>query len=381
MILPRAARSTLRRADRIATAGPVPHHAARCGRRHERLLRTGLLLAVLLLSACTASVSEDTDNNDERRIRVVTQTLVPTDLTETFTLPTQLEALKDITLSAEIAGNLVRVHVEEGAAVTAGQVLLEIDADTIRSQLVREEKNVAVLTRKHDRLARLEGQGLVSRQELDEVVNSLAAAQASLRLAQIQQEKSTPRSPINGIVDRRQIEPGEYVDPGTALMRIVMVDQLKAVADVPEKDVAFLASGQQVDIVHAAVQGRDPERVSAIIEHIAFVADPATRTYRTTMLIEEPGTMLRPGMIVRATFVRMEHQQAIVVPLSAVIDRQGRKIVYVVEEGTAREIEVVPGSFVGSQVVIRSGLEAGQQLVTKGQQLLIDGALVTSAEN
>jgi membrane fusion protein (multidrug efflux system) len=349
---------------------------------NARLLRAVLLLVVLLLSACTTSVDEeDTDTANERRIRVVTQTLVPTDLTETFTLPTQLEALNDITLSAEIAGNLVRVHVEEGAEVTAGQILLEIDADTIRSQLVREEQNVAVLTRTHDRLERLESQGLVSRQEFDEVINRLAAAQATLRLAQLQFEKSTPRSPLNGVVDRRHVEPGEYVDPGTPLVRVVMVDQLKAVADVPEKDVAFIAPGQQVDIVNAAVQGRDPEKVSGVIEHIAFVADPATRTYRTTMLIEEPGTMLRPGMIVRTTFVRMEHEQAIVVPLSAVIDRQGRKIVYVVEEGTAREVEVVPGSFVGPQVVIRSGLEAGQQLVTKGQQLLIDGALVTNAGN
>jgi membrane fusion protein (multidrug efflux system) len=117
-----------------------------------------------------------------------------------------------------------------------------------------------------------------------------------------------------------------------------------------------------------------------VIEHIAFVADETSRTYHTRMLIAQPGDILRPGMIARATFVRQEHEQALVVPLFSVLDRRNIKVAYIVEDGFAREVEVTTGSSIGQQLVVRSGLEAGQHLVVKGQQLLIDGVAVNEGE-
>ncbi len=152
------------------------------------------------------------------------------------------------------------------------------------------------------------------------------------------------------------------------------------IADVPEKDVGFLKPGQQVTITPAIIHGDQAEPLTAVIEYIAFVADEVSRTYHTRMLIEQPDGILRPGMIARATFVRQEHRQALVVPLFSVLDRRNIKIAYIIEDGVAREVEVVTGSSVGRQLVVRSGLEAGQQLVIKGQQLLIDGVAVNQGE-
>lgn len=340
-----------------------------------------LLFLLALTAACNFSGTEQVADSAERRVRVETVLLTPVDVTETFTLPAQLEAREDLLISAEIAGSVVRVQVSEGSHVIAGQTLLEIDADMIRSQLEREQQNVVTLTSQYHRLQRLHMQGLISQQELDNVENTLTAARSALRQAQLQLEKGRPIAPINGIVDRLHVDQGEYVDPGKPLLRLVQVDQLKAVADVPEKDVSFLQTGQQVTIVPATIQGYDLKEVTAVIEHIAFVADDNSRTYRTTMGIDTPTRELRPGMIVRATFVRQEHQQAIAVPLFAVLDRRGKKIVYVVDDDVAREVEVTAGSSIGQQLIIRSGLKAGQQLVIKGHQLLIDGALVRVGSN
>lgn len=341
-----------------------------------------LILSVsALITGCSSSGTEQTTENAERRVRVETVELRPVDLTETFTLPAHLEARENLLLSAEIPGRVVLLHVVEGEQVTSGQTLLEIDADSIRSQLEREQQNVTNLASKRERLKRLHEQGLVSRQELDDIENALTAARSALRQAQLQLEKGRPVAPISGIVDRLHVDQGEYVDPGKTLLRLVQVDQLKVVADVPEKDVTFLQPGQQVTIVPAVIQGYELKEVIAIIEHIAFVADDNSRTYRTTMHIENPTPELRPGMIVRATFVRQQHQQTIAVPLFAVLDRRGKKIVYVVEDDLAREVEVTTGSSIGGQLVVRSGLVAGQQLVVKGHQLLIDGALVSVGSN
>lgn len=341
-----------------------------------------LLLGSLLMSGCESVPSEDlTATNNDRRVNVITEVLTPVNLTETFTLPARIQAREDLTLSAEIAGVVIQTHVIEGMKVVRGQKLLEIDSAIIRSQLEREAQNVEVLTRRYERLHRLEQEGLVSRQELDDVANGLTAAQSGLRQAQIQLDKSTLQAPINGIVDRRYVDPGEYVDLGKSLLRLVRVDQLEVVADIPEKDVSFLQPGQEVTIVLATMHGFDLKEVRAVIEHISFVADDNSRTYRTTMLIDNPTPELRPGMIVRATFIRQEHQQALAVPLFAVMDRRGKKIVYIVEDDLAREVEVSTGSSIGGQLIVRSGLRAGQQLVVTGHQLLIDGALVRVGSN
>lgn len=349
--------------------------------RKLTMLNLALLLAVvLMLSGCSPSEPEST-TTDERRVSVVTQTLEPVDLIETFTLPARLEPLEDVTLSAEVAGRILSLQVAEGDQVAVGQSLLAIDADSLRSQLDRELQNVAVVTSRRDRLQRLHQDGLVSRQELDDVQNALTTATSALRQTRLQYEKSTPTAPLTGFVDRLHVEVGEYVDPGKPLLRLVRVDQLKVVADVPEKDVTFLREGQQVTLIPAAIQGYKLEESSATITHIALVADEMSRTYRTTLVIDNPPPSLRSGMIVRVTFVRQEHLQVIAVPLPVVLDRGGKKVAYVVEDDKAREVEVVAGSAIGSQLIIHSGLSAGQRLVVQGQQLLIDGALVNDGSN
>ncbi len=342
-----------------------------------------LLSATLLTSGCSSSDSGQGQNpaDTERRVPVETLRLEPVDLTETFTLPAKLQPVEDISLAAEVAGRILRLHVAEGDQVVAGQPLLAIDADMLRAQLEREEQNVRVLTSRRDRLRRLHEEGLVSRQDIDDADNALTTAKAALRQARLQFEKSTPTAPLTGFVDRLHVEAGEYVDPGKPLLRLVQVDRLKAEADVPEKDVTFLHEGQSVTLVPAEIQGYDLQEVAAVIDHIALVADEVSRTYRTTLIVADPPPSLRSGMIVRVTFVRQQHEQVIAVPLPAVLDRRGKKLVYVVEDGKAREIEVVTGRSVGSQVLIRFGLSPGQQLVIKGQQLLIDGALVRNGSN
>jgi membrane fusion protein (multidrug efflux system) len=339
-----------------------------------------LSLILLLISGCDSPPPVVSDADNEQRVNVVTQSLAPVDLTETFTLPARVQARDDLTLSAEVAGTVIKTPVREGMRVVQGQVLIEIDSNVIRAQLERETENVAVLTARRDRLHRLAAEGLVSQQELDDVNNSLTAAQAALEQARIQLNKTTLRSPIDGMVDRRLVDAGEYVDPGKSLLRLVSVEQLEVIADVPEKDVGFLQPGQQVTITPAIIHGDQAEPLTAIIEYIAFVADEVSRTYRTRMLIEQPGGILRPGMIARATFVRQEHQQVLAVPLFSVLDRRNTKIAYIVEDGYAREVEVDTGRSVGQQLVVRSGLEVGQQLVVKGQQLLIDGVAVNEGE-
>ena len=85
----------------------------------------------------------------------------------------------------------------------------------------------------------LESEGLVSRQDVDDLNNGLVSAQAALKAMRLQIDKTMPSAPIAGIVDHIFVDRGEYVDPGKPLIRLLQVERLKAIADVPEKDVAL----------------------------------------------------------------------------------------------------------------------------------------------
>ena len=346
---------------------------------YKRLVRI-LVFGFLCLVAATGCGRSESNNSEvqarpEKIVPVEVELVVPVNLTEEFTLPAGLEAWEDLVIAAEISGTVQQLHFSEGDSVKYGDILLEIDPETIKSYLARDQENVGIVRRKLERYRQLEKDGLVSRQELDELENSLVAAETALRATQLQLAKSAPRAPTRGIVDRLYIDRGEYVEPGKELARLVQVDRLKAIAEVPEKDVHFLRTGQQVEIIPASMN-QGAHSIAGIIEHIAYAANDITRTYRTKIVIDNHTGELRPGMIVRARFVRQNLKDVIAAPLYAVMDRDGEKIVFVVDNGQARQLKVRTGSSVGQHIVIEDGLAAGQKLIVKGQQLLIDGARV-----
>jgi membrane fusion protein (multidrug efflux system) len=339
-----------------------------------------ILVTPILLSGCSQGEDPSAQNSvrQEKVVPVEVEPVVAEDMTEAFTLPASLEAWEDLILAAEIAGPVKKVHFKEGDRVKPGEVLLEIDPDTIQSYLRRDQDNVDVLERKLRRYRKLEQDGLVSRQEVDDLENTLTAAESSLTTTRLQLAKSRPQAPIGGFLDRIYVDRGEYVDPGKPLVRLVQVERLKVIADVPEKDVRFLAEGQAVEIEPAVINGASKLRLQGTISSIAYAADEITRTYRTQINIDNPDKQLRPGMIVRAHFVRRRLQNVISVPLYAVIDRNNEQFVFVAEGGVAQQRKVSIGTTIGQRILVEKGLAEGDALIVRGHRLLNDGSKIST---
>jgi membrane fusion protein (multidrug efflux system) len=258
---------------------------------------------------------------------------------------------------------------------------LEIDPDTIQNLLEKGQNDFTLVENKLHRYQQLVADGLVSQQELDDLENRLIAVKSALETTKLQLAKSFPQAPVSGIIDRLYVDRGEYVDPGKPLLQLVQIDKLKVIANVPEKDVQFLHAGDQVEIVTASINTRPSDPIFGVIEHIAVSANPTTRTYRTKIIIDNRSSKLRPGMIVRAKFVRQQMKQVISVPLFALIDRDGEKFVFLNDNGQARKVHVVLGNSIGQRIVIEQGLMANQSLIISGQQLLVDGTKVEVGDN
>lgn len=342
----------------------------------------GFLLLLLPLTACGGgSQAEDAVATVAEKVTsVVVRTVVAEDLEETFTLPGSLEAWEDLTLAAEVAGPVRWIGPPEGGRVQRGEAILRIDPESAQANLSRSRAEFAVQEKRLARLQQLLAQKFVSQQEFDETQKAFEVANADLVRARVALEKSTLLSPVDGVLDTLLVDRGEYVKEGTPVAVLVQVDRLKALVEVPEKDISFLRPGQPVQVLPAAVAGRAAESRPGRIIHLTYKADPATRTYLAKIEVANADGVLRPGMITRVGFLRRQLGQVIAIPLYAVVERGGVPVVFVEEAGTARLRPVKTGAVIGERIIIEEGLTAGDRLLVKGQQLIADGSPIRVGE-
>ncbi len=350
----------------------------------SRTSRNLILLSLWLLTllpGCGADSSHETNlaaqgTADDKATPVEVQVVKAQDLEEHFSLPGSLHAWEDLTLAAEIAGPVDWVGPEEGEMLSAGQKIMTIDSVSQRANLERNRVDAEIQEKAMQRLQRLVAENLVSQQEYDNSVTAYEAARQNLNLAAITLQKSIVKAPVAGILDDRMVERGEYVKVGDPVALVVQVDRLKVLIAVPEKDVRYFHVGEEVSVVQAQIDTGERVHRSGKLVHLAYKADPLTRTYLGKVEVDNQDRQLRPGMIVRIEALRRELKGAIAVPLYAVIDLEGRKVVYVEVAGKAQLRPVKIDRVIGDQVVILEGLNFDDRLIVKGQQLLVDGAKV-----
>ncbi len=347
-------------------------------------IRVLVLLSLCLLpmlGGCGSDTSSETNaathhSDVEKATPVKVQMVTVQDLEERFTLPASLEAWEDLTLAAEIAGPVDWVGPSEGETLAAGQKILTIDSVSQRANLERDRVDAKVKQKAMQRLQSLVAENLVSRQEYDNSVTAYEASKQQLELAHIALQKSSVLAPLAGVLDARLVERGEYVKAGDPVAVVVQVDRLKALVDVPEKDVRYYHSGEEVSVIQAQIDTGEEIRRNGKLIHLAYKADLMTRTYLAKIEVDNRDRQLRPGMIVRIEALRREIKDAIAIPLYAVVDLDGRKVVFVEEQGKAKLRPVKIDRVVGAKAVILEGLQPNERLIVKGQQLLADGAAV-----
>ena len=338
---------------------------------------------LLLLGACGQQSDEAPAavEKDVRATRVETMTARYRDLREEFILPGSLEAWQDLLLAAEMSGPVEWIGPQEGARVKKGELLVKVDTLSLQANLNSNRAEYELRQKTLARQQELVAEKLVSQQDFDVANSALQVARAALHNAEILLDRASLTAPLDGLIEERLIEPGEYVKVGDPLVRLVQVNLLKVNVDVPEKDVLFLQPGDRVEILATQPGVGKTLSIQGTLTHLSYVADPLTRTYRVRLKIDNQAETFRPGMIVRALFLRRQLDQVLAVPLYAIINRENKKLLFVRQNDRAMAREVELGAIVNGEVVVTSGLDAGDEVIIKGQQMLIDGTRITLAEN
>jgi RND family efflux transporter MFP subunit len=301
-----------------------------------------------------------------------TYEVVMRDLPQTIAAEGLVEAVRQATLGAQVAGRITELAVKAGDPVRAGQVLARIDARTAeqavaasRSQVAEAEANLANARRRHDRNVNLFAQKFVSQAAVDQSEAELKAAQAqvdSLKANAVQasaaQTFTTITAPFAGVVGATHVELGDMAQPGRQLVTVFDPKDLRVTATLPQASLAKVRLGEPVAIELSGRAGT----VKATRVTVIPLAD--ARTHSTRVRLDLPPTDgVLPGQFARAWFVTGT-TRALAIPASALLKRGEVTAVYVVDrDGRALLRQVRAGEPVaGGMVEILAGLAGGERI-------------------
>ncbi len=300
-------------------------------------------------------------------------------------LPGTVEAPRVSIVASEVAGLVIEVAAREGVAVTKGQPLAklrrtnhELNLKAAEAQLQEDQARHKLAERDLARASELFGTKDISQKQMDDARFEFDARQSRIEkqkaeIAKIKDEleRYTILAPFSGTIVREFTEVGQWLAEGGSVVELMALDQLEVVVDVPERYFATLKLGARTQVIFEALSNLKIEgRISSVIPR----ADPQARTFRVKVRIPNPAGRIGVGMLVQISLPEGNSYRAVVVPKDAVVTRGPQRLVFLVNgNNTITEVAVQTGSGVGSWVEVQGTLQAGQKVVTRGNERLING--------
>ena len=293
-------------------------------------------------------------------------------------------------VAAEVEGSVIKVFVDTGQKVKAGAVLAKLDSeaprlgrDAAQAEVDRLQALIVNQERTVKRLRNLLANNSISTDQFDNAEAQLEALQEQLEGATARLSDSNRRfgktliyAPVTGWVEKRYIDPGDFLKVGNPLFKITTDRYLRILLPFPECVAAQLRPGLSVRL--AAPMAPDTV-IESRINDIRPSVDTNSRAIEVIVDINNPGSW-KPGGSVNGTVIIAEHPGAVTVPEQSVVRRPAGEVVYVIEQGRARQRVVRTGQRKEGRIEILEGVTVGDILAVDGAGFLTDGARVQVLE-
>ncbi len=313
-------------------------------------------------------------------------------ITEKLTYTGTLEAWNKINITPEVGGKIARIHVQEGDRVAQGQLLAELETESIRLQLKQAEAGVAVAEasradalRNKERMDRLIKENAVSEMQREKIqlaydaaAAQLEQAQAGLNLARHALDVSIMKAPFAGVVASKNAEVGDVINPmmggfgggAGGVLTLMDYSKIKIAVAVSSEDIGRIRKGQEAVLRVGAIPGRD---FRGAVRVVNLTADPLSKKFGVEVVIDNPDAALRPGTFGDLVFEVQSHENALVVPQKAILENT---YVFIAEGGKAVKKNVVLGLQNTTMVEVLDGLTEGALVIIEGNYGLEEGAAV-----
>jgi membrane fusion protein, multidrug efflux system len=292
-----------------------------------------------------------------------------------------LRAVRGADLSTQVGGIVSAIHFESGAEVPEGAPLVELSSADDVAKLESLKANAALAKVTYDRDRRQFEAHAVSQQVLDTDAQNLKSAEAQVAQQQAVVSYKFIRAPFAGKLGIRQVDVGQYVSPGTALVTLQALDPIFVDFTLPQQALAQIAVGQKVTALVDTFPG---ESFAGTIAAINSKVDTGSRNVQVRASLANPDHRLLPGMFAIVTINVGSPQRLVTLPQTAVTYNPYGSTVYIVDDKgkddkgvsqlVARQVFVTTGDTRGDQVAVLKGVDSGQTIVTAGQLKLRNGS-------
>ncbi len=342
-----------------------------------------LLLSLVFLLACGKKEQKAQEQNTQKPIVITTYTVSSQEVQEYYSTKGYFESPQDTILRPEISGRVVQLYVEEGAFVKAGEPLLRIDSSEYENTLrqlqaqlsqvkVSYENQIAIVERRRS----LYEKELIAKEEYDNALAQLRAQEELLRSiksqidnAQLMVSKTVLKAPFSGYIAQRFVSVGDYLTPQSQTFRLVSLNPLRVVFQIPQELLAFGKVGRMVDL---EVEGVGPAKGK-----VSFVSPTADQNRLLTLkaVVDNRENLIKPSMY---ALVKLPTQKvlAFVVPERAVVLRGTKKVVWKVEGQKVLPVDAEVVKQMDGKAYIKANLKDGDRVALDNAFLLREGVVV-----
>ncbi|MBI3284942.1 MAG: efflux RND transporter periplasmic adaptor subunit [Burkholderiales bacterium] len=348
-------------------------------------LKTYAVLAfsgAILLTACSRPAEKTEDIRPVRAIKVAANSaLIATEFSG------EVRPRIESRLGFRVGGKIVARKVELGSIVKRGQILMQLDPQDLalvqaqaKAGLTAAESNRDLTKADLKRFQDLREKNFVAAAVLDGKESAYKAAQASYEQALAAYKNQSNQaaytaliSDVDGVVTGVDAEVGQVVAAGVPVIRVAQSGDMDVVVGIPEDKINSI---RQINDIQVRLWANPGEVLPAKLRELSPIADPVTRTYSAKLALPANAKDVRLGMTAYVTFAAKNTQATISLPMTALFQNKAQTSVWIVENGSVKLVPVQVGGSSGQEVLITSGIGAGQTVVTAGVNLLKPGQKV-----
>jgi membrane fusion protein, multidrug efflux system len=340
------------------------------------------MVAAVVLAACSKPVEKVEDVRPVRAVRLAADNV---DTIAEFS--GEVRARVESRLGFRVGGKIVARKVDVGAQVKRGQILMQLDPQDLR--LAQAQANAGMKAAESNRdLARAElkryqdlrEKNFVSQAVLDSKETAYEAAQANYDQALAAYRNQSNQAgyanliaDVDGVVTGVDAEVGQVVAAGNPVVRVAQTGEKEIVIGIPEDKVDTLRS---IADVRVRTWAKPNQTIRGTLRELSPVADPATRTYSARISIPDASDGIKLGMTAYVAFAAKSKDAMIKLPLTALGRDKSGTAVWVVDNGSVRQVPVQVSGNVGNDILVAGGVASGQTIVTAGVNLLKPGQKV-----
>ncbi|ASB48993.1 efflux RND transporter periplasmic adaptor subunit [Alkalitalea saponilacus] len=324
-----------------------------------------------------AQLEYELDNNSDRsRVNVGLNELSETVFEHFIEVMGRVQSDRNLIVRPEAAGNIVDILVKEGDYVRKGDIMARLNTDALDRSIQEMEVNLDLANTMYERQAKLWNQNIGSEVQYLQAKSNKESLERRLEGLQAQRAMAVVTSPVNGVVDEVIQKQGEMAGPSVPFARVVNVEQLYVTADVAERHLTSVRSGDSVSVRFPVLGTTRTETIN----RTSSVIDPDSRTFRIRVEMDNPGNRIKPNLMAVLQLRTYRNSEALVVPSILIKQDFTGQFLFIAEEENgnyvSRKRYITTGLNHNNNTVVESGLYPGDKVITEGFALVVDGTLL-----